>query len=849
MFCSKCGKPIEDDVQYCPFCGSKVNVEWEEKQEISYKKKNDYKHSNGIFSKLMVIVGVFALGIIIITGGFLFLNYKTNNKGDAVNLYEVVEGEGMSRYEWIKLLCENFHVNQFEKSDPYFSDVDRTSEYYPYIQAAVEGGILDRGEFFNGKAAVTGKYAAVTTCKAIGEGTFRIYFGYDGKWTADRYAKAAIELGIINTDQMNQTLLENKCSDLISKAVYVENTELWLDNYVDVKYKKRTYEVDEADIAFITDDCRNIRLLNGKYKKGDSLVFKDTNGLVVIRTIDSVKDDTYVLKDADLDQVLEKYQVSDIYEITLEDIYRSGGWNIESGEISDTSYKMSNYTIVDAADSAGEINLYSSNEVYKVSLEGDESESKADILPMKVTIEGSSGISISRTLSEYYIDKGTSVSIIMKNLTVKYQYDYYGAYSKVVIDCDTTLDGKVKFDKELVNIPLWEPIPNIALGDDTVNVTMGVYLSVNAKGEIGFSFEMPISVGVQKTLLCTMPVFRINDINNPMIYCDGEVFAGPEFITKITLFGMKDNPLMCTIKTGAKAQGSLITRDLDNPSKIISCMDIKLIAPYYAVEADFFGKKSIEFEDGYEIPRSLHIEAYASEDVQIKLVDKCTYKEFAGALGKNENNSTDQFGKAQIDLLEDETVLYGGTIADVVETQTGDYRVWWSLFTVYQPMYISASEVALFHEGLTREFGNSGLAYVCVEGDEADYWYFIPDYCESYSQACQEGEEIYRIPKRTSSAKVRVEYASFVSTDIYEPAMLVEDYQNIETIIDKNAVISYLYDYDHTVESSFEEFYKSGGNSIYFNENSNTWRGFMTMLVNQVKDGKIMKLTEQPLMG
>ena len=57
------------------------------------------------------------------------------------------------------------------------------------------------------------------------------------------------------------------------------------------------------------------------------------------------------------------------------------------------------------------------------------------------------------------------------------------------------------------------------------------------------------------------------------------------------------------------------------------------------------------------------------------------------------------------------------------------------------------------------------------------------------------------------------------------------------------------YDYDHTVDISFEEFYKYGGNSIYFNENSNTWRGFMTMLVNQVKDGKIMKLTEQPLMG
>lgn len=96
---------------------------------------------------------------------------------------------------------------------------------------------------------------------------------------------------------------------------------------------------------------------------------------------------------------------------------------------------------------------------------------------------------------------------------------------------------------------------------------------------------------------------------------------------------------------------------------------------------------------------------------------------------------------------------------------------------------------------------------------------------------------------------MRVEYVSFVSTDIYEPAMVVEDYQNIETIIDKNAVISYLYDYDHTVEDSFEEFYKSGGNSIYFNENSNTWRGFITMFVNQVEDGKIMKLTEQPLMG
>ena len=73
------------------------------------------------------------------------------------------------------MLCENYSLKAYKESSPYFQDVDNTSEYFPYVQAAVESGILASKGTFNGEAAVTGKYAAVTTCKAIGQSAFVIY--------------------------------------------------------------------------------------------------------------------------------------------------------------------------------------------------------------------------------------------------------------------------------------------------------------------------------------------------------------------------------------------------------------------------------------------------------------------------------------------------------------------------------------------------------------------------------------------------------------------------------------------------------------------------------------------------
>ena len=101
------------------------------------------KQGKSIRWKNLLFVIMLILLIIAGFGGTFFFYRNSLNVGSA-------NEEGITRYEWIKLLCETYNLDISEQQEPYINDVLVDSEYFNYIQTAVENGILNGNENFFG---------------------------------------------------------------------------------------------------------------------------------------------------------------------------------------------------------------------------------------------------------------------------------------------------------------------------------------------------------------------------------------------------------------------------------------------------------------------------------------------------------------------------------------------------------------------------------------------------------------------------------------------------------------------------------------------------------------------------
>ena len=79
--------------------------------------------------KIMAIVA--AVIVVLLLGVILFLNRHKNTE----NI--------ITRYEWLEMLCEQTGMEQGDLKDPAFEDVEKTDEYYSYVQAAENWELLD----------------------------------------------------------------------------------------------------------------------------------------------------------------------------------------------------------------------------------------------------------------------------------------------------------------------------------------------------------------------------------------------------------------------------------------------------------------------------------------------------------------------------------------------------------------------------------------------------------------------------------------------------------------------------------------------------------------------------------
>ncbi len=118
MFCVQCGKQIENDMDFCPFCGSaqgsvtqqteeKLEEKLEEKPEREPKEKKPKKKGKGGVIALIII-----LILLLAAGAVLFYLLRKKDKVIHLNDYLVVEIEG---YDTAGIALVGFDYEKFEE--------------------------------------------------------------------------------------------------------------------------------------------------------------------------------------------------------------------------------------------------------------------------------------------------------------------------------------------------------------------------------------------------------------------------------------------------------------------------------------------------------------------------------------------------------------------------------------------------------------------------------------------------------------------------------------------------------------------------------------------------------------
>ena len=115
----------------------------------------------------------------------------------AVVLWSRSSSAEITRYEWMELLCSHTGAVEYEVAAPYFEDVDSGSDYFAFIQSAVEWAYIEPASSFNGGNAADGKFVALSAMRSLGEVKLQVYLQTDREVTDEEYLKLALEHGLI----------------------------------------------------------------------------------------------------------------------------------------------------------------------------------------------------------------------------------------------------------------------------------------------------------------------------------------------------------------------------------------------------------------------------------------------------------------------------------------------------------------------------------------------------------------------------------------------------------------------------------------------------------------------------
>ncbi len=586
--------------------------------------------------------------------------------------------DGVSRYEWAKILSEEFSLEANAK-ERYFSDVKPSSEYDPYVQAIGQWKIVEEKKF-EGDKPVDAGYAAVTLLKAIGINKVKVYLEKTGDLDEDALLKLAFDEGLLDDENDDRKLTRAECDDLLEKARDFQYKADTKQGYEHVVYKEGV--VDLTDRLVLKEGENSVSVENENLNEGDIILLRNEWGGQTWKRITGMNaDKTANLTDVDPAQVLEEAQVADVRDITFEDFLKGGDWDSIEYDVFEPAATNRTYEMAPLKYKAGEAGFNN----FDISVTVAPDHLKISTYCKDLKIRANKQI----PMRSEVLSKDTTLKLHIDELKMKYQADYETGdlhYLDVALSERSTVSGDVKLGGVSKKFRILEPQPVAAIGPFTLS--LGLYITVNAKGQISLSVDIPANFGFlyEKNKGVRSDGAGIK-IENFKITAEvsGELWGVVELVPGLGPGSIID----IEGAGGASISAKAIPRAGAND--IILCSEVELTAPMFKImvgDDDDEAKlvktvtsllgildEGSKFEimildkDKAPIHDTFHFEM--KRDLTIEGVDKCTYEGLSLDLG--EDNPTENLGREINNRYGAEQYLqnYSGFQFEVAEMKNG----------------------------------------------------------------------------------------------------------------------------------------------------------------------------------
>lgn len=613
----------------------------------------------------------------------------------------------VTRYEWIEMLTEQMGLQECTTETPYFTDVVSDNPYFACIQSAAEQDIIESSTAFDGEDSATGKFIALTAMKTIGESKFRICFGTDEVVTDDTYMEFALEHGLIEKEKLKKDFTREECEQVLETLKNLYFSEFWKDDYSNVVYQDGVIELSPEDVLrgnidgseiTVTDDMIN------SCKAGNIVVFtQETTGLKLARKITGTDSDgTLTLGDVELNEIVETLTVSDITEVTFDDIVNYYGLDENINASNNLIFQQNDTNVIDTAVFSREIN----SKGYKLSV-STQGEDEERCIAIQIT-ENATGISYTFPISDKVKrDDEYSVEIDIDKICIGAQIDYslLGGlnYAEAAVDAHATFKSEIKAEEEKKILLFKTPVP---LGNGIIGADIQIYLVLSVDGSISFEAELPLEASVSYEKNRGLRNIK-NDfsVEAPMIEVDCNAGAGLRVEPVLMVLGCP-NVMDMEFDIGVSAEAKVITR----PNSQI-CADVSISFPVMTVSVcddddidTIIGDLGIEAEweiitsDDAPIKRGLHYELGPGE--RAGFVKECTYV-------KPEENAPETVPEENaLETVQGETSLLDG---EFDFTQFSDYEgpIELGISTPFEDAgeyYIIKGNLRIWYSILQRDF-------------------------------------------------------------------------------------------------------------------------------------------------
>lgn len=468
------------------------------------------------------------------------------------------------------------------------------------------------------------KLIAVTAFETIDAHKLQRVVG-DTELTDKEYCKLADDYELLSAKKDGYTSAD--CEKILERYNEIYFDDLWLDDYCEAEYKENVKHVESLAAAQENEADGTVRFDgNPDLSQGDILVYKDDLGFMHTGRVDAIGEDgSCQLSEPAIEDVIDSVEVSDIREISYQDIYANNTAYPADAVISDSgkSHGGSNGAYMHAMHNENKVLSYSNTSAgLQFTVEAEEDE-------LTITMRNKDTGEEVKYKSDIELGDGASGSldVDLSDIEVAADMTYFTfqkgeKYAEYRLQMDSTVTGSLSLatDDDALKIPLFET--TVPFEGGFVRLDFGVYLQLTAEGTYEITATLPMNICVRHDKTDGLRMLKGQAADSSIEQSlQGEAMLSANAKARLWVFFLWDL-LGAEVKAGAVGTAQIIERD-DG----MICKDISVDFPVIKGSAYLSGLFS-QAEKEFDIYSGNTVWNYHSEyvpGVRDGRVPECSY--------------------------------------------------------------------------------------------------------------------------------------------------------------------------------------------------------------------------------